>query len=63
MTERAVLPQWRWVYRLAVIMNGVSAIGFFIFYKPPVRIVVKTTFREKLALLDWVSPWLLGHKA
>lgn len=35
-------------------MNGLVALGFAFFYNPPKRVPIKTTFREKVAMLDWV---------
>ncbi|ORY86666.1 major facilitator superfamily domain-containing protein [Leucosporidium creatinivorum] len=50
---------WRWIYRFLLILNAILLVGFTVFYHPPPRTVIKSTFFEKVKTLDWIGYFLL----
>ncbi|GJN88262.1 hypothetical protein Rhopal_001227-T1 [Rhodotorula paludigena] len=53
------LNGWRWIWRTALIMNGILLIGFTFFYFPPPRTVSNLTLWAKVKTLDWIGYFLL----
>ncbi|KPV74788.1 uncharacterized protein RHOBADRAFT_53726 [Rhodotorula graminis WP1] len=50
---------WRWIWRTALIMNGVLFLGFAFFYFPPPRTISNLSLWGKVRSLDWTGYFLL----
>ncbi|KAM0750503.1 MFS general substrate transporter [Meredithblackwellia eburnea MCA 4105] len=50
---------WRWVFRTALMLDGILLLGFGFFYHPPPRTPGHSTLWEKLKEMDWIGYLLL----